>query len=108
MKKGRPAVKITVLAETSVLDDVKAALFRFTSTLGMICVPVERAVLERRFTEIDTPWGKVRYKEAAGFGTAKAKAEYEDIRAIAEKTGRSPTEIRRACDALYDKDKDSR
>ena len=108
MKKGRPAVKITVLAETSVFDDVKAALFRFTSTLGMICVPVERAVLERRFTEIDTPWGKVRYKEAAGFGTAKAKAEYEDIRAIAEKTGRSPTEIRRACDALYDKDKDSR
>lgn len=108
MKKGRPAVKLTVLTEEARLAEVRDAVFRHTTTLGMICDRSERFVLERSFETAATPWGDVTYKTAGGPGGPKAKAEYEDLKRIAAEQGISLREARRLCDAEYRKQKDSK
>lgn len=101
MKKGRPAVKLTVLTEESALADVRNAIFTHTSTLGMICQKSRRFVLNRRFETVKTPFGEVHYKVAKAPNGMKVKAEYEDLRSIAEKEGISLKKVRQICDAAY-------
>ncbi|MBQ1252508.1 MAG: LarC family nickel insertion protein [Firmicutes bacterium] len=103
MKKGRPALKITVLSDKDCLEDVKKAIFTHTTTLGMVCVPVEREILNRRFETVETPYGEVTYKIAEGFGIRKAKAEYEDLHRIAKKLDISLKEARMQADIIYNK-----
>ncbi|MBQ2765186.1 MAG: nickel pincer cofactor biosynthesis protein LarC [Firmicutes bacterium] len=99
MKKGRPAIKLTVLAEEPHLQQIKETIFRYTSTLGMICEKVERSVLDRHFETFQTPYGKITYKFAEGFGVKKAKAEYEDLKKIADNEQISLSEARRLADS---------
>lgn len=106
MKKGRPAVKLTVLAEEPILETVEHIIFTDTTTLGMIRIPVERSVLSRRLETLDTPLGKVTYKIATGKNIEKAKAEYEDLKNVAENNGISLREARQICDIIYKKQKD--
>lgn len=94
MKKGRPAVKLTVLTEENYLEQTKKTIFRHTSTLGMICEAVERSVLDRHFEKIQTPYGEITYKFSEGFGVKKSKAEFEDLKRIAEMQGISLSEVR--------------
>ena len=49
--------------------------------------------MNRREKEIDTGIGKVHIKEAYGNGIYKMKPEYEDVRKIADATGKSVREI---------------
>lgn len=101
MKKGRPAQKITVLIESENLDAVREVLFTHTTTLGMITTPAQRYCLERSFKKVATPYGEVTFKCAKGYGIKKAKAEYEDLKKIAETTELPINEIRKAADAAY-------
>ncbi len=64
MKKGRPAIEITLLAPTDAGEKIAALLFSETSTLGLRIRVEERLVLERRHIAVDTPWGKVAVKIA--------------------------------------------
>ncbi len=101
MKKGRPAVKINILADERSLSRVKKSLFEDTTTLGLICQPVDRDIFERHIIDIETPYGPVRFKEAEGCGIKKAKAEYEDLKKIAMEQHIPLSEIRRLADNLY-------
>lgn len=107
MKKGRPAIKLTILSEEAFLPAVRETVFTHTSTLGMICLPAERFLLERRFKRVETPFGSVSYKIAAGPKGEKAKAEYEDLKRVAEEGEMSLKEARQICDAEYRKQKDN-
>lgn len=98
MKKGRPAVKLTVLTEDTYLEQTKKTIFYHTSTLGIICEAVERSVLNRHFETIQTPYGEITYKFSEGCGVKKAKAEFEDLKCIAEKEKISLSEARRLTD----------
>lgn len=108
MKKGRPALKITVLCDKDHLDDVKKIIFLHTSTLGMICIPVERETLERHFEAVETPLGKVTYKIAEGFGIKKTKAEYEDLHRIAKEHQISLKDVRTQADIAYYHNKENK
>ena len=57
MKKNRLATKLSLLAEADRLEDLIAAVFRETSSIGVRFYPVERRVLER---EIRTDHGPGR------------------------------------------------
>ena len=88
MKKNRPGVLVSVLADPARRDALATILFAETSTLGVRVIPCERLRVEREIREVDTRFGRVRVK--IGFdpdGTRNVAPEYEDCRRIALATG---------------------
>jgi len=84
MKKGRPAVTISVLAEPSARERLAAVLFAETSTIGLRYHPVARLKLTREIKEVDTRWGRVRVKVSRGGGdTITVSPEYDDCKRLA-------------------------
>ena len=71
MKKGRPAVTISVLAEPSARERIAAVLFAETSTIGLRYHPVARLKLAREIKEVDTRWGRVRVKVSGAGGDTR-------------------------------------
>lgn len=93
MKKGRCGQRITVLTEDKHLDAVRSAIFRHSTTIGMLCRREERFIMDRTITQEETPFGTVRVKYSQGYGAAKAKAEFEDLKAIANANHMSLNEV---------------
>jgi uncharacterized protein (DUF111 family) len=84
MKKGRPAVTISVLAEPSAREQIAAVLFAETSTIGLRHHAVARLKLAREIIEVDTRWGRVRVKVSrAGGDTLVLSPEYDDCKRLA-------------------------
>jgi uncharacterized protein (TIGR00299 family) protein len=84
MKKNRPAVLLSVLADPARRDALAAVLFAETSTLGLRVSPVERLRVEREVREVDTRFGRVRVKVGRGpDGSLNVAPEYDDCRRIA-------------------------
>jgi uncharacterized protein (DUF111 family) len=89
MKKSRPGVMLSCLTTEDRTDAVLEVLFQETTTLGVRLHEVRRRVLSRRFVPVTTQGGVVRMKVAeVGAGWEKAAPEYEDCKAIAQRTGR--------------------
>ncbi len=86
MKKSRPATLVSVLCPPDKIQDIEDILFTETPTLGIRYHHVGKTMLDRRFENVDTPWGPVRIKKAYYRGEKlKEKPEYEDCVAIARK-----------------------
>ncbi|MGH8012557.1 MAG: LarC family nickel insertion protein, partial [Candidatus Binataceae bacterium] len=84
MKKGRPGIIVSVLAEASAREHIAAILFEETSTIGIRFHPVARLKLERRIIEVVTQYGKVRVKLSGDPASPSSLApEYEDCRRLA-------------------------
>jgi uncharacterized protein (TIGR00299 family) protein len=88
MKKGRPAITVTVLARPEHSARLTRVLFEETSTLGVRVRDVNRVVLPRTLQSVSTPWGRVRVKATRHDGREELRAEYEDCRNLAETSGR--------------------
>ena len=87
MKKNRPGSLLRVIAKPEDQELLTQVIFAETSTLGLRMYAAERRVEERRVEEVETPWGLVRGKvrgDVSGHGLFAP--EYEDCRAIAERT----------------------
>ncbi len=83
MKKGRPAITITVLAEPARRDALAKVLFSETSTIGLRFHAVARLKLRREIREVETRWGRIKVKFSEGDGAITATPEYEDCRRVA-------------------------
>lgn len=85
MKKGRPAVQLTVLAEPGSVGKLSEILLRETTSIGLRIRQESRTCLERRIEEVSTEYGSIRvkisYREAVIYNI---KPEYEDCLAAAE------------------------
>jgi uncharacterized protein (TIGR00299 family) protein len=90
MKKQRPGTLVQVLAEPAARERLMALLMSETTTLGVRFYSAERRVERRGFEPVETPYGTVRIKVAAGGAWAP---EYEDCRALAEQSGAPLKEI---------------
>ncbi len=87
MKKNRPGVLLTVLAERDNAGRLAGIILQETTTLGVRVSSRDRFVLPRSFINVDTPYGRVRVK-LAGYGEAvKAMPEYDDCVKLAEAAG---------------------
>jgi pyridinium-3,5-bisthiocarboxylic acid mononucleotide nickel chelatase len=84
MKKGRPGTLLRVIARPEHREAIAQVIFAETSTLGMRMYTAERRVQARTFTEVETPYGKVRIKVSSEGSYAP---EYEDCRQLAAKSG---------------------
>ena len=94
MKKSRPGILLSVICLPKDADRLAAAIMKHTTTLGIRRQDMSRYVLERSIRTAETEYGPVRVKEASGMGVTRAKAEYDDLAALAEKHGVSLEEIR--------------
>jgi uncharacterized protein (TIGR00299 family) protein len=84
MKKGRSGTLLRVVARPEHRDALVQVIFAETSTLGLRIYPAERRVQSRTFTEVQTPYGKVKIKVSAEGSYAP---EYEDCRKLAAQSG---------------------
>jgi len=84
MKKNRPGTQIQILTETQKAEEMRAILFKETSTLGIRQTQLDRYSLPRVTKEVLTSYGSIRIK-VAGEGTdfQKASPEYEDCQKCA-------------------------
>jgi len=84
MKKGRPGVLLSAIAEQGTLDAVLAVLFRETTTLGVRILPVERRKLPRSTRDVQTSLGTVRVKAIVHEGQERLIPEFEECKRIAK------------------------
>ncbi len=85
MKKGRPAVLLSVLTDEARTDAVLDTLFRETTSIGVRIREVGRKKLSREIREVDTVYGKIRVKiSRRGDEILTITPEYEDCKRIAE------------------------
>ena len=88
MKKGRPAVTISVLVAPARRNAVSQVLFREAGTLGIRASVVEKQVLEREWIEVATRHGMVRVKIGRQRGQVMTVApEFEDCAQAAREAG---------------------
>ncbi len=102
MKKGRPGVMVTVLAEPATVANCEAILFSETTTFGIRRHRCERRKLARRFETVATLHGEVRIKIGESGGRiVVASPEYDDCAAAAAKSGASLREVMQAARSAW-------
>jgi uncharacterized protein (TIGR00299 family) protein len=78
MKKGRPGIVLSVLAQKVDLERISAMVLRETTTLGVRRYGVSRATRPRRVVEVSTRYGLIPVKISEGpFGPPQIKPEFE-------------------------------
>jgi uncharacterized protein (DUF111 family) len=86
MKKGRPGVLVTVLADPQRREAVEEILFAETTTLGVRRQAWERTVLDREVVPVSTPYGVIGVKVGRRGGRVyNAQPEFEDCLRAAQK-----------------------
>jgi pyridinium-3,5-bisthiocarboxylic acid mononucleotide nickel chelatase len=88
MKKGRPALTLSAIAPVCAADDVRRAMLRETSSIGVRYATVGRVERPRRIVEVATRFGSIPVKISEGpFGPAQVKPEFDACVRAAERAG---------------------
>ncbi|MBA3345702.1 MAG: nickel pincer cofactor biosynthesis protein LarC [Gemmatimonadales bacterium] len=96
MKKGRPGFRLEVTVAPAEADRTVDALFRHSTTAGIRRQTAERVTLARREVQMDACEGmRVRVKVLDGPDGPRVKPEYDDVAAVARRTGRPVHEVAR-------------
>ncbi|GMQ59237.1 nickel pincer cofactor biosynthesis protein LarC [Vallitalea sediminicola] len=99
MKKGRPAIKLSVLADSTSLHKIENVLLVETTTLGLRKYTVEKVMLDREFITLSTKYGDIPIKRGILDGKViKMKPEYEECKRLANENG---VPIRTIYDEIY-------
>jgi pyridinium-3,5-bisthiocarboxylic acid mononucleotide nickel chelatase len=94
MKKGRPAHTFRALVTPERAAEVRAAVFRETSTLGIRDYPVARHALPREMTTVSVGGLEIAVKLARLDGAVvTAQPEYDDVVRAAQALGRPVRDV---------------
>jgi pyridinium-3,5-bisthiocarboxylic acid mononucleotide nickel chelatase len=78
MKKGRPALTLSVIAERGAEHRLAEALLRETHSIGVRHTPVSRTERPRRVVQVTTEYGVIPVKVSEGpYGPARVKPEFD-------------------------------
>ena len=83
MKKGRPGVMLSVLAEPPAVQRLTDIVFRETTTLGVRISQVNRQIIPRHSATVETDYGTVAVKVAEYARRTRVSPEFEDCARIA-------------------------
>ncbi len=84
MKKNRPAYKLTVICNLEHKNYLEELILKETTTFGLRSYEVNRTILDRTFTKVNTNFGEVTVKN--GFLNEKhikSSFEFEDVKKLA-------------------------
>ena len=76
-------------------DKIVRLIFKYTTTIGIREVKMQRYTLEREIKTTATGFGEVRQKYSYGYGAERVKIEYDDLTRIAKENNISLREARR-------------
>ena len=94
MKKGRPGVLLTVIAERERRTAIEELLFAETTTLGVRWQEWERTVLERESIAVETEFGSVSVKVGRREGRVyNVQPEFDDCLTLARAASRPVKEV---------------
>ncbi|HBE04622.1 MAG: TIGR00299 family protein [Spirochaetes bacterium GWF1_41_5] len=85
MKKGRPAIKISVLCTDDKKEPLENLLLKNTTSFGLRSITMQKTELPVKIKNFSTSLGEVRVKFCNDREFFKYKFEYCDLAAIAEK-----------------------
>jgi uncharacterized protein (TIGR00299 family) protein len=96
MKKGRTGFRVEAVVAAADADRVSEAFFRHSTTAGVRRQPAMRVTLARRELQVEAADGtQVRVKVLDAPDGPRMKPEYEDVAAVARRTGRPAHEVAR-------------
>jgi pyridinium-3,5-bisthiocarboxylic acid mononucleotide nickel chelatase len=96
MKKGRTGFRVEAVAPAADADAVAHAFFRHSTTAGVRRHSAERITLARRELEVEAADGtRVRVKVLDSPDGPRLKPEYDDVAALARRTGQPAHEVAR-------------
>jgi len=98
MKKGRPGIILSALAERAKIDRLLDIIFRETTTLGVRIQPVERKKLPRSTRLVQTSFGTISAKVITIDGKEQLRIEFEDCKRIAAENNLPLAEVYRKLD----------
>jgi uncharacterized protein (TIGR00299 family) protein len=105
MKKGRVGTRIEVLSREADAARLESMIFARTSTIGVRRSRVSRRALARDVRTVKVLGHEVRVKVSAlPDGQSRAKPEYDDVRSVAEATGRSLQDVTTLARAASERD----
>lgn len=87
MKKNRPGYLLTVICDQENRQEMEAVIFANTTTIGIRHTFMERTVLKRESSTVETPWGSLKVKKVIIEGKERIYPEYEGIAELCRKTG---------------------
>lgn len=94
MKKGRPAHTLSVLTGSDRAAEVRAAIFRHTSTIGVREQPLGKHALDREMVTVEVDGETIAVKLARDSGElVNAQPEWDDVAAAAAALGRPASEV---------------
>ena len=97
MKKGRLAMRLSVLGDWTLLEELSTAVLVHTSSIGLRYRAVGRHVLPRRIDVVETKYGRIRVKFVVRpDGSETAEPEFDDVSAAAVATGATFGDVRAA------------
>ncbi len=107
MKKGRPGILLSVLAEEKILNNILDIIYSETTTLGIRITHIDRHKVSRDIKEVDSTFGKIKVKVVGGNSEVRSQKsevrgqkseirmipEFEECKRIALSTGKSLYDI---------------
>jgi hypothetical protein len=84
MKKGRPGILLSALANKSILQEIVNIIFQQTTTLGVRIQEISRKKLTRSSKTLKTSLGIVQVKVIQVDGTERYALEFEECKRIAD------------------------
>lgn len=86
MKKGRPGIKLSVLINDTIEEDILDVIFNETTSIGVRKYKVEKIMLSREFSKVPTKYGEIAIKKSYYKGKlVKYKPEFEECKNTARK-----------------------
>ncbi|MGY2700984.1 nickel pincer cofactor biosynthesis protein LarC [Nocardioides sp. HB32] len=101
MKKGRPAHTLHALVDGARAEEVRTAIFRQTSTIGLREQPLRKHALDREMVAVEVDGREVAVKLARHRGVVvNAQPEYDDVVRAATDLGRPVVDVLAEATAL--------
>ncbi len=102
MKKGRPGVLVSIVAEPARREAIEELLFRETTTLGVRYQEWQRTLLAREHVTVETAYGPIGVKLGRrGQRLMNAQPEFDDCQRAAERHGVPAKEVWAAAIAAH-------
>ena len=95
MKKGRPGMLLSVMADVSVRQNIINLLYRETTTIGLRVHHIGRLKLPRRHLQVSTTFGPVQTKTVIRNGNEVTTPEFEECKRISRERNLPLLEVMR-------------